>query len=233
MSNRRTSILSNRYNRPTAEGVARALAPFGIDCSPEIAAHVLQYMDLLIQWNQKFNLTSLRDPEQVLTRHFGESFFAASSLDMSKGRLADVGSGAGFPGLALKLLRPHLEVALIEANAKKAAFLSEVIRKLGVQDVEVLRARLDATNLRAGSLDFITARAVGHLDELLKWSHRVLRPGGRIVLWLGKEAIEELLHYPQWEWQEPIPIPLSERRFLLIGKPAPDPSKQAGAATSS
>src|SRR3989441_8532941 len=93
--------------------------------------------------------------------------FAAAKFSILKGRLADVGSGAGFPGLALKIIRPELHVTLIEANAKKSAFLAEVVRDLGLNEVDVVRARYEDLPLGAIQADFIAARAVGDLQQLL------------------------------------------------------------------
>src|SRR5207244_13631657 len=107
---------------------------------------IRKYMDLLLLWNHKVSLTSIVDPGEILARHFGESMFAAAKFSILKGRLADVGSGAGFPGLALKIIRPELHVTLIEANAKKSAFLAEVVRDLGLIGVDVLRASHDAVH---------------------------------------------------------------------------------------
>ena len=84
----------------------------------EQAEKVAQYMQLLLEWNQSFSLTSVTNPSEILSRHFGESMFATSIVPIRQGRLADVGSGAGFPGLAIKIMRPELDVVLIEPNKK-------------------------------------------------------------------------------------------------------------------
>ena len=148
--------------------------------------------------------------------------FAAAKFSILKGRLADVGSGAGFPGLALKIIRPELHVTLIEANAKKSAFLAEVVRDLGLIGVDVLRARYEDLPPGAIQADFIAARAVGRLPQLLEWASGSLSPAGQVVLWLGAQDAENILRVREWNWTGPVPIPRSRRRMLLAGqKPAP------------
>src|SRR5712692_7493441 len=133
--------------------VLRSLEPYGIRLSPSQAKAIQRYLTLLLQWNQKVSLSSLRDPPEILQRHFGESMFAASAVPISSGRLADVGSGAGFPGLALKIACPELEVVLVESNVRKSAFLSEVVRLLNLDGVEVVCSRVESFILRAGFAD--------------------------------------------------------------------------------
>jgi 16S rRNA (guanine527-N7)-methyltransferase len=178
-------------------------------------------MYLLLQWNQKVSLTSLRDPAEILQRHFGESMFAASTVPISSGRLADVGSGAGFPGLALKIACPALEVVLIESNRKKSVFLSEVVRLLNLGGVEVAGSRMEDLSVRAGFASFVSARAMGNLDRILRWARKALPEEGQVVLWLGATDAERVSLRHGWRWREPIKIPGSHRRVLLMGRPSP------------
>jgi len=198
----------------------RLLAPYAVDVSDELAVQIVRYVSILTYWNKKVNLTSVRNEEAIVQRHFGESFFAMRVVGGDlRGRLADVGTGAGFPGLALKLLRPDLHVLLIESNNKKAAFLAEVQREVGLGSVEILRKRLKDVEIHAGSLDFVTARAVGRFDELLAWAHGVLNGEGRLLLWLGAADASHITAYPAWSWEAPVQIPLSQRRCILAGHP--------------
>ena len=104
---------------------------------------VREYVSLLLMWNQSISLTTVTDPDEIISRHFGESMFAAKLISVENCRLADVGTGAGFPGLPLKILSPTLDLVLIESNKKKYAFLSEVVRSLGLKSVEVLPERFE------------------------------------------------------------------------------------------
>ena len=112
------------------ETIRRGLGAFEVQPTDEQILCIHKYMRLLLQWNEKLNLTAIRDPLEILHRHFCESMFAAIAVPTNSGRLADIGSGAGFPGLPLKILRPELELFLVESNIKKGTFLAEVIRDL-------------------------------------------------------------------------------------------------------
>ena len=114
--------------------IRRALGEFALPAYDEQVLQIQQYMKILLAWNEKINLTAIRDPLEILYRHFCESMYAAEALHLENGRLADVGSGGGFPGLALKIMRFGLRVFLVESNIKKVAFLAEVIRELGFKD---------------------------------------------------------------------------------------------------
>src|SRR5437899_9004338 len=203
----------------TDEAIATALLPFRVHVTPVLASSIRKYIDLLLLWNHKVNLTSIADPEEILRRHFGESMFAAHSAFIETGRLADVGSGAGFPGLALKLLAPDLEVFLIESVMKKAAFLLEVVRQLNLTGVKVVVSRFEDLRDTLAPLDFICARALGDHGQLLDWARYNLNLAGKVVLWLGAEEAQRISALPAWTWREPVAIPDSLRRFLLISSP--------------
>jgi 16S rRNA (guanine527-N7)-methyltransferase len=150
--------------------------------------------------------------------HFGESLFALSMLPVEKSRLADVGTGAGFPGIPLAMARPSLDVRLIEPNAKKFAFLNEVFRKLSLANVTAVRARTADIQSPSDLFDIITARAVGQLDELVGWARDKLTPGGKLVLWLGDEDARHISRDIRFDWSTPVRIPHTERRFILEGR---------------
>jgi 16S rRNA (guanine527-N7)-methyltransferase len=200
--------------------IAATLAAFGVAASGELCRAIREYTSLLLLWNQKISLTGITSPAEILERHFAESLFAVSAAPIRARRLADVGSGAGFPGLALGLLLPNCEVTLIEANAKKAAFLAEVARKLKLGRVRVLRERSEEIQLKGPIADCVTARAAGHFASLLKWSKAALEPGGQLVLWIGATDAKSVAHDPSYVWREPIPIPRSRNRVLLVGVPS-------------
>src|ERR1700722_6272713 len=103
--------------------IAKILGAYGVATSPALADSIRNYISMLLRWNSKISLTTVVDPVDILKFHFGESLFANSGVPISFGRLADVGSGAGFPGLPLGIFLPDLEVVLIESNLKKATFL--------------------------------------------------------------------------------------------------------------
>jgi 16S rRNA (guanine527-N7)-methyltransferase len=204
-------------NTLSASEISIALEPYGAAIGPATADKIRAYIALLLKWNRSISLTTVTDPAEIIKFHFGESFFAASALKFAESRLADVGAGAGFPGLPLALAVPSLKVTLIESNTKKCAFLSEVIRALNLPNATVFRGRMEEFPPGPANLDFITARALGQFDDLLKWSLTHLAPGGKIVLWLGDDDARELSRAPGWAWHRPILIPGSKRRYLLVG----------------
>src|SRR5437879_5130267 len=127
-------LTSNASPPLSAEIITKALREFRLDPNATQVSAIQRYMAMLLAWNEKINLTAIRDPVEVLYRHFCESMYAAVAAPLQAGRLADVGSGGGFPGLALKIARPELQVSLIESNVKKATFLAEVVRELGLSN---------------------------------------------------------------------------------------------------
>ncbi len=114
----------------------RGTRTLGLDLSPPQLDQFLTYLDLLLKWNRRINLTALRSPDDIITRHFLDSLLLLPHLPET-GRLLDIGSGAGFPGLPLKIARPGLSVDLVEATTKKASFLKEAVRRLGLSGVNV------------------------------------------------------------------------------------------------
>lgn len=175
------------------------------------------YALLLLRWNRRVSLTAITDPEDILSRHFGESLLAQRVLDFSHGFLADIGSGAGFPAFPLKLANPALRVRLFEANKKKCAFLSEVVRELELQEVEIITSRTDEFH-SSPFATVVTARAVGDYGAMLRWASTILLPAGRVVLWLGQKDASSLSSQPGWKWQDPVPVPRSGSRVILAGE---------------
>jgi 16S rRNA (guanine527-N7)-methyltransferase len=203
--------------------IQNALSPYGGSPDAGLCDAIRTYIDLLLRWNRHISLTTVTDPDEILRFHIGESIAAISAVPIEKGRLADVGSGAGFPGVPLALFLPQLDVTLIESNAKKATFLSEVQRQLNLHRVRVFRGRAEELLSQGAEFDYVTARAVGKYDELLLWSSNVLNPSGRVVLWLGDKDVNEFSAYPGWTWQAPQKIIDSQKRFLLVGALSPSP----------
>ncbi|MGH9739443.1 MAG: 16S rRNA (guanine(527)-N(7))-methyltransferase RsmG [Candidatus Acidiferrales bacterium] len=207
----------------STDEIAKHLANYGVSATPLQCDQVKAYIALLLKWNRSISLTSITDELEILSFHFGESAFALSRIHGMNGRLADVGSGAGFPGLALRIFGADLEVALIESNARKCAFLSEAVRQLRLDAVRVLRSRFEdeASQLHA-SFDFVVSRALGGYADLLSWSREALKPSGRVILWLGLKDVNATMQIPGWNWQPPISIPGSTQRYLLVSSPGTD-----------
>jgi 16S rRNA (guanine527-N7)-methyltransferase len=198
--------------------IAVILQPYGIAADLGLFEQIRTYVSILLKWNSTISLTTVIDPVEIYRFHFGESIFGSSAVGIHEGRLADVGSGAGFPGLPLRMVCPAIELTLIESNTRKAGFLSEVVRSLGLDGVGVFRGRME-DHRPDKPYDWITARALGQHDGLLRWSKKNLAASGRAVLWLGEGEANRVSQTPGWEWRLPIPIPGSKRRLLLAGSP--------------
>src|SRR6202162_5084801 len=152
---------------PSAAVIRRALGEFKLPASDDQVLQIQQYIKILLTWNEKINRPQIRDPLEMLYRHFCECMYAAEAIPLKSGRLADVGSGGGFPGLPLKILRPELEVFLVESNVKKATFLAEVVRDLGLTGARVLVSRYEELDEELTPLDVVCSRAVGEFSNFL------------------------------------------------------------------
>jgi 16S rRNA (guanine527-N7)-methyltransferase len=206
---------------PSSDTIHRALAEFRLSVNDKQVQCIQQYMAMLLKWNEAINLTAIRDPLEILYRHFCESMFAAAVVSLDNGRLADVGSGGGFPGLPLKILRPELEVFLVESNVKKATFLAEVVRDLGVTGARVFVSRYEELGEELTPLDIVCSRAVGEFGAFLNWAGSPQIDAKQAILWIGGRDLDEARQIPGWAWHEPVQIPQSMRRFLLVGSRSP------------
>ena len=212
--------------------IAELLRPFleANPLPPVSLNQISMYIDLLLRWNARVNLTAVRTPEEIVTRHFGESLFAArqllpgpapsnETLPSSPASLAvDIGSGAGFPGLPLKIWSPKTQVTLIESNHKKVAFLREAIRALTLTNIDVFPGR--AEDFPPASATLVTLRAVERFDQIVLTAATLVAPQGRLALLIGQSQLpraHQLL--PALHWKKPIPIPHSESRVLLTCTP--------------
>jgi len=230
--------------------------------------NISTYIDLLLRWNARINLTAIRNPEDIVTRHFGESLFAARHLfpdrtsiraherrakdqgptTTGRASLADVGSGAGFPGIPIKLWAPQISLTLIEPSHKKSAFLREVVRALTLTDINIQTARAqdltqpnpnpmnqDAPNQHMSKqnsasvqqdlrphFEVVTLRAVERFPSILPVAAALVAPGGRLVLLIGSSQQDHVLTtLPAFRWLAPARIPSSTSRSLLIGQYEP------------
>ncbi len=246
--------------------IAELLAPFLGDAhqlASDDLGHISTYIDILLRWNARINLTAVRDPDEIVTRHFGESFFAARVLFpernqvgtavleslggrvtdakttaalapqfstsvpvvspvLNKITLADVGSGAGFPGIPLKLWHPSLALMLVESNQKKATFLREVARSLTLTETNILMAR--AETLSKTSFDVVTLRAVERFESILAIASRLVSAGGRLALLIGSaqislaESVLGQIHGFAADQFVAESVPLSRARVVVVAK---------------
>lgn len=202
--------------------IAELLRPIAGDAvvSPAILEQSRLYLDLLLRWNARINLTAVRDPEEMVARHFGESLLAARILfpqtgDSKSCSVCDVGSGAGFPGIPIKLWAPDTELTLIESQNKKVTFLREVLRALKLDGAHVFAGRAEDWVKTAG---LVTLRAVEKFDTVLPVATRLVEPGGRLCVLIGSSQFETArkLLRETWSWDEPHPIPQSTQRVVAV-----------------
>jgi 16S rRNA (guanine527-N7)-methyltransferase len=163
------------------------LSALGIALDPVAIARLLDYVELLERWNGAYNLTAVRDPAEMVTRHLLDSL--AILPHVSGATLADLGSGAGLPGIPLAIAVPERETLLVDSNGKKARFLREAVRRLGLEHVRVAESRVEDV---AGTFDCVTARAFASLAEMLGWGGHLLAPGGVWLAMKGRVAKDEL-----------------------------------------
>jgi 16S rRNA (guanine527-N7)-methyltransferase len=153
-----------------------------------------RFLDFLLERNERLNLTRIIDREQALVMHIADAMTVLRLLPGTPCKVADIGSGGGVPGIPIAIMRPDVEMTLIEATGKKCEFLHECVRSLGLDNVRVLNARAEASR-EAGQVapfDLVLARAVGTMPQLAQWCHKLLRPGGRLLAMKGPKATQEI-----------------------------------------
>jgi 16S rRNA (guanine527-N7)-methyltransferase len=188
----------------------------------EVGIHSLElYLNLLRSWNERINLTALTDPDQIIVYHFLDSLSALSAFNPREGMtVADLGSGAGFPGVVIQIASPSLGVTLVESSGKKVAFLHHLRGVLGLKQLNIQEARMEEIGRR---FDLLISRAVAP-SEILATAPSILKPGGEIILFLKENAVDSLrMHLdPSWTIRRVIPVTLPyvhERRLLAaVGK---------------
>lgn len=198
------------------------LATLGLD--PALAPPLRRYLELLARWNRTYNLTAIRDPGEMVTLHLLDSLSMHAHMD-GVARLADLGTGAGLPGIPLAIARPGLEVTLVESNGKKARFLREAVRSLGLANARVAESRAEAVDMPA-AFDAITARAMATLGDIIAAGSHLLTPNGRLLAMKGVRPGAEIAALPagwQVEAIHPLAVPglAAERHLVVVGRSPP------------
>jgi 16S rRNA (guanine527-N7)-methyltransferase len=208
--------------RPVLES---GLVRLGLD--PALATPLLAYLALLVRWNKTYNLTAVRDPHEMVTKHLLDSLAMHPYVDAIAARggaLADLGTGAGLPGIPLAIVKPGLRVTLVESNGKKARFMREAVRQLGLKDVRVAESRIEAL-AEPGAYDAITARALATLPLIIELGGHLLKPDGELLAMKGVHPVDEIAGLPTgWAVRasHPLVVPglVGERHLVVVGRAA-------------
>lgn len=194
------------------------LAALGLDLPDSVRGRLIDYVELLARWNSAYNLTAVRDPGEMVARHLLDSLAIAAHV--SGASLADLGTGAGLPGIPLALLQPERQFTLVDSNGKKARFLREAVRSLKLANVRVFEGRVQDV---PGQFDCITARAFATLADMLNWAGGLLADGGSWLAMKGKLQDEEIAALPAGFRIEQtlalaVPGTVGERHLIVIRK---------------
>jgi 16S rRNA (guanine527-N7)-methyltransferase len=176
-----------------------------------------KYLSLFLRWNGRLNLSAIRDEEGILSRHFVECIAAARALPSGISTLLDFGSGAGLPGIPIALCRPEISVTLAESQGKKAAFLQEAVRVLGLTNTSVYVGRAEYTAMR---YECITLRAVDRMRHAVGAASRLLEASGWLALMTSCSALADLKAAAgaEFSWPLVLALPGSEARLLALGR---------------
>ncbi len=198
-----------------------------LNLDPALASPLLDYLALLARWNKTYNLTAVRDPQEMVDKHLLDSLAMHPYVDglvARGGALADLGTGPGLPGIPLAIVKPGLRVTLVESNGKKARFLREAVRQLGLKDVRVVESRIEDVD-EPGAFDAITARALATLPLILELGGHLLQPEGRLLAMKGVYPADEIAALPAgWALQSAYPLTVpglaAERHLVVVGRGA-------------
>jgi 16S rRNA (guanine527-N7)-methyltransferase len=193
---------------------------------PGLDAHSISqfetFLALLLRWNARINLTAVRQPEEIVRRHFAESIFAAQQIPQQAKTLLDYGSGGGFPGIPISICRPEIAVTLAESQGRKAAFLREAVRTLSLK-AEVWAARVEEME-PARVFDAVTLRAVDKMPAACRIAVERLAPHGWIAVFSTRRTEAALDPITGIHWDAAIQIPGSDQELLRTGRKAPAPT---------
>lgn len=200
--------------------LSAGVASLGLPISEEQIEKMLAYLALLVKWNSVYNLTSIRDPQDMVKQHLLDSLSAVHAFTQAKNVL-DVGSGGGLPGIILAIVFPSTSISMIDTVNKKTAFLTQVKAELKLKNVTVHTGRVELLKVDQ-KFDVITSRAFSELNNFVNWSHHLLQDGGRFLAMKGVSPDQEIERLPEgWEVEdiEPLQVPgLHVERHLVVIK---------------
>lgn len=198
--------------------LSQGLTTLGLELSAEVQGQLLHFIQLLAKWNKAYNLTAVRDPAEMVTKHLLDSL--AISPYLQRGEIIDIGTGPGLPGIPLALLRPDDQFTLLDSNSKKTRFVTQAVMELGIRNVTVVQSRAEAYQ-PAHPFDVVIARAFAGISELLRRVQHLCAAGTRVIAMKGQYPEDEMEGWPagfRCESIEKITIPglQAERHVVLI-----------------
>ncbi len=209
------------HDLPTAARDDLVAGLHALQLDPDLAEPLSRYLALMLRWNAAYNLTAIRDPREMVSKHLLDSLAMVPFVGPAVGvpTLADLGTGAGLPGIPLAIAHPDLHVTLVESNGKKARFMREALRHLGLSNAEVAESRIEALD-RPGEFAAITARALATLPLILELGGHLIAPGGALLAMKGARPDEEIAALPSgWALRaiQPLQVPgLGAERHLVM-----------------
>ena len=211
--------MKNFDRKALQDVLATGIQEMALNVSPAQQEQLMDYLGLMFKWNAVYNLTSLRDPQQMVTHHLLNSLAAVPAFQDAKNVL-DVGSGGGLPGIVLAIVRPDMKVSMIDTVHKKTAFLTQVKAELGLANVTVYTMRVEQLQV-SDKFDVITSRAFADLSDFVNWSGHLLAEGGRYIALKGTAPMDEQQRLPA-AWKitavQPLQVPRlgAERHLVFI-----------------
>ena len=202
------------------ELLKKGLKELGYVPETDIVRSFMTYLAELKRWNRAYNLTSLKKDEDVIIKHFLDSLLYLKAISNNTIRVADVGSGAGFPGVPIKIIRPEIEMCLIEPSQKKCAFLSYIIRKLTLKRIEVIEKRIEEIKVNQElvlPVDVAVTRALFSIKNYLKKTSHIVRQGGILILSKGPKVKDEINMLKDIRYEIlTLRIPLSDIKRYIV-----------------
>ena len=200
------------------QGLSQGLLALGLELPPDVQQQLLRFIQLLAKWNKAYNLTAIRDPDEMVTKHLLDSLAILPFVQGAE--VIDIGTGPGLPGIPLALVRPNEHFTLLDSNSKKTRFITQAVMELGIQNVTVVQSRAEAYQ-PPHLYDVVIARAFAGIKELLVWVQHLCAPGARVIAMKGQYPEGEMEEWPvgfRCESVQKITVPglQAERHAILI-----------------
>ena len=200
------------------ELLEKGIAELGFSFNEDIVNKYLRYLSELKRWNKRYNLTGTKEDREIVIKHFLDSLLYAKVLPENTKKIADIGTGAGFPGIPIKIILPHLELYLIEPSSKKITFLEHIINILKIDNIKTFEKCI--SDIKEGELivDVAMTRALFKIKEFIKNSMHIIKSGGALIISKGPKYIEEIKNINDYTFDiKTFALPLSDiRRNLII-----------------